>query len=125
MLFLSYTRLVVFILVSFPKLDTISEILVHWITLLIAFSHCLESTLSQTFITHRFVFFCSYVWTLGKLGWSQGPIFSFVLPLLIYGLFNLSDTIFVCFYQLLSVNVLCRLELITALSHHFGRQSIN
>lgn len=48
-----YIRLVVFILVSCPKFDTILEILVRWTTLLTAFSHCLENISSRTFIMHR------------------------------------------------------------------------
>lgn len=59
-----YIRLVAFILAFFPKFDMISEILVHWITLLTAFSHCLGSTLNQTFIMHRLVFNCCYPWNL-------------------------------------------------------------
>ena len=46
-----------FILAFFLKSGMILEIHVRWITLLTAFSHYLESTLSQTFIMHRLVFY--------------------------------------------------------------------
>lgn len=57
-----HIRLVVFISAFFPKFDMILEILVLWITLLTAFSHCLGSTLNQTFIMHRLVFDCPCLW---------------------------------------------------------------
>ncbi|XP_024465928.1 uncharacterized protein LOC7475527 isoform X5 [Populus trichocarpa] len=42
-----------FISVFFLKFNTTLGILVHWITLLTAYSHCLGNTLSQTFTMHR------------------------------------------------------------------------
>lgn len=56
--------MVVFILVFFPKFNMILEILVHWMTLLTVFSHCLENTLSQIFIMHRLAFLSSSLWRL-------------------------------------------------------------
>lgn len=82
-----------FILACFLKFAMTLEILVHWITLLIAFFHYLGNTLSQIFIMHRLVLF----------------LFS---PLY----FTANTFYFPCLF-------IGRSELITALSHHSEKQS--